>query len=396
MINSADNRKSLAYQRNKSYSSKYINTTEERIRLNKSHSPNSKEVMSRSKLNKTEFAMSLKPKTFINLKSEEHAKVDFEYEDQFKSSSESAMNTPHAKTDPLPSSKTISVNKSTLDLFNEILESINLNTNTNNTSNSNFNNSNTNNIRPNSNINRSKTNTTFRSTNCRPITQLENYNNSIKPFAEKNPEPAEPSQEIVIKNLSEEQFLNLLKEYRKTQSLNLNSVLEEKGKNENESNGNSKSTKIVNLHGEFMGYPTQNSFFSSRSNKLFRLTSAVSSSTSSSLTSACTNINSNNNYNNNSNANTNLNKAPEYFVKYLNQKIFLKNSKNLVGILTTNKSNNKDINNVNSNKNNTGINAEQNAKNLNDNGDDKQQQQATNTEQKFQHVKILNFPTVAN
>ncbi|CAF0756666.1 unnamed protein product [Brachionus calyciflorus] len=204
-----------------------------------------------------------------------------------------------------------------------------------------------------------------------------------KPYLPDNHEDLnEEKVDLIIKNLNEEEFVNLLKEYRKTRSFNLNTLLNkvEKAQNENLTNSALKSTtKIINLKAEFENSSNLTNFYT-HSNTRFP---SVSPS-------------------------RNLNKSeienkriPEYFVNYLNNKILLKSSgKNVVGIVR-----NKNSDTMTSNA--------QLVKDIDEQTDYESKsyevnhqlaiQHTTNSipleensENKFQHLKILNIPTTAN
>ncbi|RMZ99884.1 hypothetical protein BpHYR1_018860 [Brachionus plicatilis] len=120
----------------------------------------------------------------------------------------------------------------------------------------------------------------------------------------------EENTELLIKNLSEEEFVNLLKEYRKTHELNLNTVVP-KNKNDNEKfNASSKSTaKIINLKGEFERCSTYSNIYTHSSNKfpLFGKKRQLNSNQNESFL-------------------INGSRLPDYFVNYLNNKILVRKS----------------------------------------------------------------------
>ena len=189
--------------------------------------------------------------------------------------------------------------------------------------------------------------------------KINNHEQSRSPSTESNDKTNK-----IIKNLSENEFLEFLKEYRRTKSINLDYILTIKSKlNEHESEEAAKSgeqpveqlTKPPkNSFEKFdtprsnankfqpIPLPAQTNFFYNQSNKNSRA-----------------NINPND-------MSINVNRSSEYLTNYLNRKIVIKNSKNLVGLI----------------KNGTSTTGNDNQSDTNGN----------QTQNNFQRIKILNFP----
>lgn len=191
--------------------------------------------------------------------------------------------------------------------------------------------------------------------------KINNHEHSRSPSTESNDKTNK-----IIKNLSENEFLEFLKEYRRTKSINLDYILTIKSKlNEQESEEAAKSGEQPVEH---LTKPPKNSFEKidtprSNANKFqpIPLPAQTNFFYNQSNKNSRANINPND-------MSINVNRSSEYLTNYLNRKIVIKNSKNLVGLI----------------KNGTSTNG-----NNNDNHSDTNGNQ---TQTNFQRIKILNFP----
>lgn len=353
--------------------------------------PLQKEISNYDEENNENSMNNLNQKSIIN----ENNKIDFDFEDNFKDSSNSAMNTPrnhHHQPHGLQAPIVNQANKSASDLFKEVMETAIKSSHppptshrltksmsakvTSFTSDSNYFN------------NKEKLYAMYNS-RLHADSVLTNKSNSTNNNNRSSPVSNKNLDVQVIDKLNENQFLAFLKEYRRTKSINLESVatlsmqpnensngitrarlssdsrINSSTHNEFNSNKLHHPTNTINLQAQFVRLPTAHA---GSSNPTWRTNSAYKTNTTTPLGMYNTTIDQNN-----------LNRSSNYFVNYVNNKILVKNSKNLVVCLDNNNNNNKQelkqnpTNNPNPNENSTKL-------------IEKQQQQ----------IKILNFPAVAN
>lgn len=271
-------------------------------------------------------------------------KENIDSETRYKESSESDIMSPKTKTDVTNLSNGTNLNnsKTKLDLFKEIYE----------------------NIHNKERLNHFK----------------QNYHS--KKYSLDNMNLGGENIDLMIKNLNEEEFVNLLKEYRKTQELNVNSVISKNGNNENQKiNSNLRSSaKIINLKGEFERCSTFANIYS-HSNRRFPPGRKKNQFIS----------------NNNEKFLINANRLPDYFVNYLNNKILVRTStKNYVGIMA-NKSSDFTGANFLKDLTKTEIKSENDlVQTLNEPSSSIQPDENVENQKFQQQLKILNIPTTAN
>lgn len=290
-------------------------------------------------LNRKETKSFKNDQFFISRKKSQVCKENLESEDKLKEPSELDLLSPKTKTDITSFSNGTNLNhsKSKLDLFKEIYENIQ------------------------NKDKKSQLKSSFKS----------------KRYSLENIHFNDDNLELLIKNLNEEEFIDILKEYRKTQEINLDAVISKHKKNNEKFDLKSKSsTKIINLKGEFEQCSTFSNFYTRSSSKfpILKKNQFISSQ--------------------NENYLINQNRLPDYFIKYLNNKVLIRTpSQNYFTSKNSDSSNDQYSKKLDKTeiKNDYEI-----TQAISEPSPSIQQDDNTDCQKFPQQLKILNIPTTAN